>query len=262
MFMGVVNQFYSLSFDYTPVSSGGVTFNNMQEHFRLGHYNYCLGHGVAFFVDTSTHSIGYKPVVYYSDSQTSLTKDNFTSTVSSLMLPSQHWFYACVLSTNMVMHDRLTPLLEFNQVKDTSLFHEQGTDYFLDQISNFNYDIVVTCYDLGWSSIDPSLNIDVGSFNYSNKEGSESIFRQPAWDWWEERDSSNQVVNFKSSSSAYLATPEKSGFDSALDIVGSSFGSLTNLLDHQLIGGFTIGAIIAIPLCLTLVVTLIRALKK
>lgn len=260
--MSVVNKFYSLSFDLTEPLSSGITFNDMQEHFRKQEYNYCLGEGLAFYVDTSSHSIAYKPVVYYSDSQTLLTKENFISEVSSLMLPSQHWFYAVCLSSNMSMHDKTSPYLEFNQVKDTSMFHQQGSDYFLDQISNFNYDIVCTCYDLGWSTIDPSLNTDVGTFNYSNKEGSESIFRQPSWDWWEERESKNQVVNFKSSSSAYLATPEKGGFDSALEIVGSSFGSLTDILDHQLIGGFTIGAIIAIPLCLTLVVTLIRALKK
>lgn len=261
MFMSVVNTFQSLSFDLTNAQASEPSFNTTYEHFRLNQYNYCYGQGLVFYVDTSSHSIGYKPVTYWSSSQSSLTKPNFTSEVNSLMRPSEHWFYAFCLSTNSNDHTALSPVLELNFIRDTSMFHEQGGDYLLDQISNFKFDITYTLYGLDWSTLDPSLDNDIGLFTLSNKEGFEPVSRQPVWDWWEIRDN-NQIVNIRSDSGAYLATPEKGGFDSALQIVGSSFGSLTNLLDHQLIGGFTIGAIIAIPLCLTLVVTLIRALKK
>ena len=259
--MAVVNKFYSLDFDLVNAQASGPSFGSLYGDFRNDNFNHCYGQGLVFYVDTSSHSIGYKPVTYWSDTQTLLTKGNFTSEVNYLMRPSEHWFYAFCLSTNSSDHSALAPSLELNFIKDTSMFHEQGNDYLVDQISNFKFEITYTLYGLTWSTSDPSLDSDIGLFTISNKEGFEPVSRQPVWDWWEIRDDT-QIVNIRSDSGAYLATPDKGGFDSALDIVGSSFGSLTSLLDHQLIGGFTIGAIIAIPLCLTLVVTLIKALKK
>lgn len=55
---------------------------------------------------------------------------------------------------------------------------------------------------------------------------------------------------------------ESEGLGSALGVVGNALTGLVGLLDHQLIGGFTIGACVAIPLALTLVVTLVKALSK
>lgn len=236
------------------------SFNSVHHDFRNGVYNSCFGQ-YCYFYFKPDGSCGYRFGTYYSDSAPSIGKDEFTSLIQSNLHTDETWFFGYILSSNSEqhMHNELSPVLELNWARNNSVFRVDGSSMVKGQVESFVYDLRCSVFDSVW---DDWTGEDSGWFTLSNKEGSENVSQQPSDVWWNSS-AGTQRINFWSESKAIVNYADESeGLGSALGVVGNALTGLTSILDHQLIGGFTIGACVAIPLCLTLVVTLIKALSK
>lgn len=256
--MGFVQKYSKLHFDYTTqaLSDTPVNYRLVYDKYLEGNQNFVYSDFVYFFVDTDSEQILASTGRYFVTSSRSgrLYREDFREFMDTYARnQGVNWAFSAYVSTDSSHLGNSSPSLEAGFVTNPSYYYESG-DYFLHMISNFKYHIAFI--ESLKEETSSTGHLWVENYNPDNDKDS-----QPSLSWWQGSPTSQSVRIF-SDVEGHVAVPESGAFDNALEIVGTSLSGLTSLLDHQLIGGLSIGAIIAIPLSLTLIITIIKALRS
>lgn len=265
--MGVIQSKDKKSYNYSFVGGEHVEassvpfYRDVYDEFVQDHFGHSYGRYIYVGLNTSDNSlvVGSDYIVKNTEE---ITKQVFTDWVSARITPANGiiWYFAYGLFTQTFDSSKDTPQLVQNYVFNSS-YRVGVSGPFEHSFSNFKFKVSTICDGVAWSEL--QIVADSGKFTNTNIEGQSDFegAKQPSVNWWSQR-KAVQRVTFSGEVSCDYYIDERIGFNSALDIVGTSLSGLTSILDTPLIGGLSIGAVISIPLALSLIVMLLKALKS
>ena len=225
------------------------SFSKVDSEFRNGN-DFCVACVSYYVFDNSTYELSNRSFVYSSAKQTLEQSDLVNAIKSDLGNLNKTWFVSFALSS-IYENSGTHPRLQLYSLRNNSAYYSGG-DFPLNKFDKLNYGCYARVYD-------KSLVNSVGTY-FIDSSG-DYIQEAVPGQWWDLSES-DQRIELEITGNVSIYQSSDRSFDSALDLVGTSLSGISTLLETHLIGDFTIGAVIAIPLSLSLIIWLVKALKK
>lgn len=236
---------YSNFVDFEPEKS----FTFADGEYRNGR-DFCVAVVSYYCFDNSSYEISNRSFIYSAPKPLLEQQDLINAIKSDLGNLNKTWFVSFALaSTDLKAGTHLN--LQLVALHNESIRYDGGA-FPLNKFDKLNYGCYAYVYDKNFVNSQGTYFID-SSGDY--------ISEPVAGEWWDISEDGQRVVLESFGNVSIYQNSEKS-FNSALDLIGTSLSGISTLLETRLIGDFTIGAVIAIPLSLSLIIWLVRALKK
>ena len=226
-----------------------ASFSKVDSEYRNGNA-FCVAVVSYYCFDNTTYEISNRSFIYSASKPLLEKADLISSIKSDLLNLNKTWFVSFALAStdqNAGTH----PNLQLFSLANDSIRYDGGS-FPLNHFDKLNFGCYAYLYDKNFVNAVGTYFVD-SSGDY--------ISEPVAGQWWELSESDQRVV-LESSGNVSIYQNADKPFKSALDLIGSSLSGLSSLLETHLIGDFTIGAVISIPLSLTLIIWLVKALKK
>lgn len=225
------------------------SFNKVDFEYRNSR-DFCVAVVSYYCFDNSSYEISNRSFTYSASKPLLEQSDLVNAIKADLGGLNKTWFLSFALfSTDQKAGTH--PNLQLVALPNESIRYDGGS-FPLNKFDKLNYGCYAYVYDKNFVNAQGTYFID---------SAGDYISEPVAGQWWEISEEDQRVVLESSGNVSIYQNSEKS-FNSALDLIGTSLSGISTLLETRLIGDFTIGAVIAIPLSLTLIIWLVRALKK
>ena len=212
--------------------------------------DFCVAVVSYYCFDNTSYEISNRSFIYSASKPLLEQNDLINAIKDDLGNFNKTWFLSFALAStdkNAGTH----PNLQLFSLANDSIRYDGGS-FPLNKFDKLNYGCYAYVYDKNFVNAEGTYFID-SSGDY--------ISEPVAGQWWDLSENEQRVVLESSGNVSIYQNADKS-FNSALDLIGTSLSGISTLLETRLIGDFTIGAVIAIPLSLSLIIWLVKALKK